>query len=302
MKYDVAIIGGGPAGLTAGIYASRAGLKTVLFEKMTFGGQSSYTNEIENFPGFGTISGFELASKMHEQAKKCGVEFLMQEVVSISAENEEKIIKTKKLEYIAKVIIIATGASPRFLELENEQKFIGAGVSYCATCDGAFFKNKVVSVVGGGNTALGDALYLANFASTVNLIHRRDEFRGNKILAEKVKNNSKIKIFYDNTISKIQGSEKLESLEIKNTKTNDLETINTDGLFVAVGQKPINALLSGIDQDEKGYVITNEKMETNIKGIFVVGDVRKKELRQIVTACADGAIAGENAGIYINSK
>ena len=296
--FDVLIIGAGPAGLTAGIYAARGGLKTAIFEKLSVGGQAATTPEIENYPGINSISGFDLTYQMMQQCQNFGVEFVFGNLIDLNLESEIKRLNTDNGEIKAKTVIITTGAKARKLGLHKEDELIGAGISYCATCDGAFFKNKPVAVVGGGNTAVSDALYLMQFASDVYLIHRRDQLRASKILADKVKNSS-VKIVWDSVVKDLVGKPKLEKIKIENVKNHNLTELNVNGLFVAVGQHPQSHGLNQLKSDEKGYLITNEFMETNIKGVYAAGDIRQKPLRQVVTACSDGAIAADSAIKYL---
>ncbi len=296
--YDLLILGAGPAGLTAGIYGARGGLKTVIIERKSFGGQAAITPEIENFPGYQNIDGFTLTFNMQDQAKKQGVEFLYDEVEDVILDGEIKVVKTKNSgEISAKTLIIACGAEAKKLGVDREIDLIGKGVSYCATCDGRFFKNRPVAVVGGGNTAVEDALYLGNFASEVYLIHRRDTLRASKVLGDKLAS-SKVKILWDSVVEGLDG-DPLEKILVKNVKTNENTSIDVNCLFVAVGQTPSSALFDGKIAMENGYVLADENMATNVKGVFVAGDIRKTPLRQIITACADGAIAADSAIKYL---
>ncbi len=297
--YDVIILGAGPAGLTAGIYAARGGLKTVIVESKAVGGQAALTAEIENYPGFKNISGFELTSLMQSQCENLGVEFVYDIPSELDLQSDVKTVKTAYSGTLeGKTVIIATGALPRTLGVERENAFIGGGVSYCATCDGAFFKGKPVAVVGGGNTAVEDALYLKNFASEVYLIHRRDALRASAVLSDKIKS-SDVKILWDTVVTELVGDNKLQAVLVKNVKTGETERVDCNGLFVAVGQKPASEGLTGVELDQNGYVITDDAMRTNLQGVFAAGDIRKKTLRQVVTATADGAIAAESAIAYL---
>ena len=296
--YDLLILGAGPAGLTAGIYGARGGLKTVIVERKSFGGQASITPEIENFPGIANIDGFTLTFNMQEQAKALGVTFVYDEVESVVLEGVEKSVVTKNNgEIKAKTMVIACGAEATRLGVDNEIDLIGKGVSYCATCDGRFFKNKPVAVVGGGNTAVEDALYLSNFASEVYLIHKRDSLRASKILQDKILQ-SNVKILWNSTVEKLEGNP-LEKIVVKNTKTGETASIDAKCLFVAIGQTPASAQFLDKLNNENGYILADENMRTNIEGVFVAGDIRKTPLRQIITACADGAIAAESAIKYL---
>lgn len=295
---DLLILGAGPAGLTAGIYGARGGLKTVIVERKSFGGQATITPEIENFPGIANTDGFTLTFNMQEQAKALGVTFVYDEVESVVLDGEIKSVTTKNNGVIeGKTMIIACGAEAKKLGVDGEIDLVGKGVSYCATCDGRFFKNKPVAVVGGGNTAVEDALYLGNFAKEVYLIHRRDSLRASKVLQEKLLN-SNVKILWDSTVEKLEGNP-LEKVVVKNVKTNETTSIDVNCLFVAVGQDPASSLFLDKLDNENGYILADENMATNIEGVFVAGDIRKTPLRQIITACADGAIAAESAIKYL---
>ncbi|ACB83734.1 thioredoxin-disulfide reductase [Natranaerobius thermophilus] len=294
--YDVAIIGSGPGGLTAAIYATRAGLKVLMIERMAPGGQLLNTEEVDNFPGFpdGT-TGVELAQKLEKQARRFGTELKMGEVIETNLSGSEKMIKTRDEVYKAKSVIIATGESPTELSAPGEQNLKGRGVSYCAICDGAFFKNKNVAVVGGGDSAVESALYLSRLASQVTLIHRRDQLRAVEYLKKRAIDCENLEIKYNTVVKEIQGEQKVESLLVEDVNTQARETLNCQGIFVYVGAHPNTDFLSNQLDLEDGYLVTSETMETNLKGVFAVGDVRKKELRQIVTAVSDGAIAAFHA-------
>lgn len=295
--YDIIIVGAGPAGLTAAIYGRRANKKVLVLEANTYGGQIITTDKIENYPVNPGISGFDFATKLYNQVKELGAEIKFEKVTDIK---ENEVITTKDT-YKTKTIILATGRDNRKLNLENEEKLTGKGVSYCATCDGAFYKNKVVAVNGGGNTAVEDALYLSDIAQTVYLIHRRDTFRAEEVLLDRLKEKENIIIFLNTTITKINGENKLESIEIKNQ--NETKILNIDGLFIAVGQVPETENFKKlINSDEKGYIIAGEDCKTNIKNIFVAGDTRTKSLRQLVTATGDGAVAATEAIKYISEN
>ena len=290
--YDIIIIGAGPAGMTAAIYAARANKKVLVLEALSYGGEILNTLKIENYPVEENISGFDFATKLYNQVIKLGVEVKLEKVLSI---NENKEVKTNENTYISKSIIIATGLNNRKLNLSLEEELIGKGISYCATCDGAFFKGKDVAVVGGGNTALEDVLYLSDICNKVFLIHRRNEFRADPITIDKVLNKDNIIVMYDSIITKINGSNYLESIEVNN------ELLKVDGLFIAIGKIPNLDYLNGlIETNEDGYIKSNELCHTNIDGIFVAGDIREKALRQLVTATSDGAIAATEAIKYIN--
>lgn len=288
--YDVIIIGGGPAGLCAGIYSARGGLKTAIIENKSIGGQAQTAHEIQNYPGIKAIGGFDLCYAMMEQCTSFGVDFVFDKIAACDLKNK-KITLDSGNELSAKFIIIATGASPRKLGVENENRFLGKGVSYCATCDGAFFKGKTVAVIGGGNTAVEDALYLEKLASKVYLVHRRDALRADKILCDRLAKSS-VQVIWDSVVQNLDGEDNLSQMTLKNVKNDTLTTVSVDGVFVAVGQIPESNLFDEVQKTSNGYIITDEKMRTDIDGIFAVGDVRDKALRQVVTACADGAIAG----------
>ena len=300
--YDCIIIGGGPCGLTAALYLRRANKSVLVLEKYMPGGQMAQTTEIENYPGEIKIDGFDLTQKMVNQCNNLGVEFKYEEVVACELLGEVKNVKTHHGEYQARTIIICTGAYARPLNVENEKKYIGKGLSYCATCDGNFFKNKTVVVVGGGNTGLEDCLYLSGVANKVYLVHRRDRFRGDEITVDKIKQlekDGKVELVLNCVIDSIQGTQALESVCVKNLVTGEINSIKTDGLFVAIGRKPDTGFLQGIEVDSSGYITTDEKMCTNIQGVFAGGDVRNTPFRQIVTACSDGAIASVSVLNYL---
>lgn len=301
-NYEVVIIGGGPAGLSAGMYAARAKLKTLLLERGMPGGQASTTDNIENYPGFPEgIPGLDLAMKMLEQSNRFGMQVKNTDVLAVSQlANGELEIKTYDGEYNAKALIIATGAQSKPLGIPGEDEYRGRGVSYCATCDGAFFQGKTVAVVGGGDSAVQEGIFLTKFAEKVYIIHRRDELRATKVLQEKAKAHPKIEFILDSAITNILGQEKVEAVKIKNLKTNEEKAVAVDGIFVYVGKEPISELFRGfIDIDERGYITTDAKMQTSRKGVFAAGDVRQTPLRQVVTAVADGAIAAVSAEQYI---
>lgn len=286
--YDLIIVGAGPAGLTAALYALRANKSVLVLETKNYGGQIINASKVENYPGITSISGFDYATNLFNQVKKLGLELKYETVIRV---DKEKNVITNKDCYKAKSVILATGAENRKLKLENEEKFIGKGISYCATCDGNFFKNKIVAVVGGGNTALTDAIYLSDIASKVYLIHRRDTFSGEAKYLKDLNNKDNVEFILNSNISKINGNDFLESIEINNKKI-----INVDGLFIAVGQEPRNEVFADIiDINEAGYIESNDGIHTNIPGIYVAGDARVKVLRQLVTATSDGALAAMTA-------
>lgn len=299
--YDVIVIGAGPAGLTSAIYLSRARKNVLVLEASTYGGQIINTLDIENYPATPHINGYDFATNIYNQAKELGAEIKFEKVINIEDGNIKKVI-TKDNTYDAKSIIIATGCGIRKLGLENEDKFLGKGISYCATCDGAFFKEKKVAVVGGGNTALEDALYLSDIVSKVYLIHRRDSFRGEDKSVSKIKKRKNIEIIYNSNVIKLNGDNALNSIDVID-KDNNVNKIEVNALFVAIGRIPENANFARIiDVDDSGYIKAYEDCKTNVEGIFVAGDARVKTLRQLVTATSDGAIAATNAIKYINSR
>lgn len=301
--YDVIIIGCGPSGMTCALYCLRAGKKVLILEKSMYGGQIALTNNIENFPSIKNIDGVSLATNMFEQIKSMGAEIKFEEVVSCKLGGEIKIISTHKNSYEAKCVFIATGASSRPLGTTGEKQFINRGVSYCATCDGALYKNQNVAIVGGGNTALEDCLYLGAITNKVYLIHRRDEFRGDQILVDKVKQLEKlgkVELVLNSEVVKILGENKLQTIIVKNKKTGETTKLDVGALFVAIGRKPDTEIFEGIDTNDYGHIITNDKMQTNIQGVFAGGDVRNTNLRQIITACSDGAVASVSINEYLN--
>ena len=299
---DIVIIGAGPAGLSAGIYGKRAGLDTLIIEESGIGGgQVLTTYDVDNYPGMPGISGMELGTKMHEHAISAGVEFMEATVTGIEDGGSIKRVITSAETIETKTVIIATGAVHNHLGIPGEEELAGMGVSYCATCDGAFFRKRVTAVIGGGDVALEDAIFLARGCSKVYLIHRRDEFRGAKKLADIVKATDNIEILYDTVPDSITGSDAVEGLNVHNVKTNETKTRVRDGVFIAVGTHPVTEYLKGIlDMDEKGYIKADESCATSVPGIFAAGDVRTKALRQIVTAASDGANAVTSAQEYLN--
>lgn len=299
---DLMIIGGGPAGLSSAIYASRARLDMLLLEDKVMGGQVRNSFVVENYPGFKKISGAELADLMQEQAEALGAnidEFDIIEKVEFT--NTEKVVETDDYIYKPKAVIIATGASPRKLPAKNAEEFEGKGIHYCAVCDGAMYQDKVVAVVGGGNSALEEAIFLTNFAKKVYIIRRYDYFRGEKAVLEAVEKNEKIEILYNEDLIAVEGSEFLERAVIKNTLNGEEKKIELDGIFGSIGNEPmVNLFKEYIDVNERNFILTDEHMRTNVEGVYAVGDVREKEYRQITTAVADGTIAALEAEKYIN--
>lgn len=299
--YDVIIIGGGPAGLSAGIYTARARLKTLLIEKMAIGGQIINAWMVENYPGYKDgIGGIELTTAMHEQATKFGMETLSDEVTGIEIKGDRKVIKTPQGDFAAKAIIIAGGAERQKLGAPGEKEFTGKGVSYCATCDGAFFRDKAVAVLGGGNSAVTEALELTKFAAKVYLIHRRNELRATKILQEKLLADSRIQVLWDTVVEEIKGDQFVNAMKIKNVKTGQTSDLKVDGVFVSVGTQPATGYLKGmVNLDANGAIIINDRLETNVPGIYAAGDIRSGSIRQVVGAAGDGAMAAVHAGKYI---
>lgn len=292
--YDTIIIGAGPAGLCSGIYATRGGLKTAIIEANSVGGQAQTAADIQNFPGIMSTSGFDLCYTMMNQCASFGAEFVFDKITSLTLEGDVKSISLASgKELQSKTIVIASGASSRMLGVVGEENFIGKGVSYCATCDGAFFKGKTVAVIGGGNTAAEDALYLEKLANKVYLVHRRDALRADKILCDRLEK-SNVSILWDSVVESLYGKDKIAQMTLKNVKNNTLTTVSVDGVFVAIGQIPNSQLFENVKKTESGYIETDDVMRTNIEGVYAVGDVREKTLRQVVTACADGAIAADD--------
>ena len=306
-KYDLVIIGAGPAGLAAGLYAGRARLNTLIIEKQKNGGQIVITSEIENYPGcLDEETGPSLIDRMVKQTEKFGVDHVFDTVTDVELEGEEKVIKCLNGEYNAKAVIIAAGAHPVPIGCPGERELSGKGVSYCATCDAAFFEDFEVYVVGGGDSAVEEAMYLTKFARKVTIIHRRDELRAAKSIQEKAFANPKMNFMWDSVVEEIKGDGLVESMIVKNVKTGELTEIKADeedgtfGIFVFIGFKPNSDLFDGkVQMDERKYIITDDDMKTDIPGVFAAGDIRKKSLRQVVTAAADGAIAAVQAGKYI---
>lgn len=290
--YDIIIVGAGPAGLTAALYARRANKKVLVLEAKTYGGQIINASIVENYPGIERISGVDYATALYNQVKKTGAEIKFETVTRIQ---EDKTVITSENTYQAKAIILATGAENRRLNINKETEFAGKGVSYCATCDGNFYKNKTVAVVGGGNTALEDAIYLSDIVKKVYLIHRRDEFRGEAKYVKDIKNKKNIELILNSTVKTLNGNDILESIDIED-KDGNTKSIAVDGLFIAVGQSPKNEIFSNIiELDKMGYIISEDGVHTNKKGIYVAGDARVKQLRQLTTAVGDGSIAATMA-------
>lgn len=300
--YDTIIIGGGPGGYTAALYTARAGLSTLVMEKLSPGGQMATTDQVDNYPGFPEgINGFELAMKMQESAQRFGAETHYGEAVKLELASSPKHIVTDSGEFLAKTVILSTGASPRELGVAGEQELRGKGVSYCATCDGMFYKDKTVAIVGGGNTAAADALYLSKICKKVYLIHRRDTLRASRVYLEPLKSRENIEFVWDSEVTALHHEEKLTGITVRNKKTGDEQSLSCDGLFVAIGNVPNSALFAEqVNLTENGYVDADETTRTNLPGVFAIGDVRNKPLRQIITAASDGAVASQFAEEYVS--
>ena len=296
--YDVIIIGGGPGGYTAALYTSRAGLDTLLLEKLSAGGQMALSPQIDNYPGFEEgIDGFSLAEKMQAGAERFGARTELAEVYSVELKDKIKKIETSEGTFYSKVVVISTGAAPRELGLEKEQQLVGRGVNYCAACDGMFFKGKTVAVVGGGNSAAADALMLSRICKKVYVVHRRNELRATKVYHEPLMQAENVEFCWDSVVTELLQEERFSGIRLKNVKTEEESEISVDGIFISVGRKPVTDFLSGqVELDGAGYIVADESTRTNIPGVFAVGDVRSKVLRQVVTAVADGA----NASHYID--
>jgi thioredoxin reductase (NADPH) len=298
--YDIVIVGGGPGGLTAGLYGSRAELKTLLVEKYMPGGQIANTEDVEDYPGFEHISGPELAQKMTDHAKKFGLEIISDLVEDIHCRGEIKVVKTPEREITAKAVIIATGGSPNLLGVPGEKEFSGKGVSYCAICDGAFFKDEIIAVVGGGDAAVEEAMFLTKFGSKVILIHRRDELRAQKIIRTRAFANEKLEFIWDSVVEEIKGDTRVRSVTLKNVKTGETSNLDAGAVFVFVGFVPNSDIVrESMRKNEAGYFITDDKMETSIPGIFAIGDVREQLVRQITNAVGDGTTAAVAAQKHI---
>ncbi|MED1419064.1 thioredoxin-disulfide reductase [Bacillus smithii] len=299
--YDVIIIGAGPAGMTAAVYASRANMSTLMIERGVPGGQMTNTEEIENYPGYDSILGPELSNKMFEHAKKFGAEYAYGDIKQIIDGEEYKTVDAGTKQYKARSIIIATGAQFKKLGVPGESEFGGRGVSYCAVCDGAFFKGRELVVVGGGDSAVEEGVYLTRFASKVTIVHRRDKLRAQKILQQRAFENEKIDFIWNHTVKEIHGKDgKVNAVTLVNTVTGEEKEFKTDGVFVYIGMVPLTKPFENLNiTNEAGYIITNELMETSVPGVFAAGDVREKNLRQIVTATGDGSIAAQSAQRYV---
>lgn len=300
--YDVVVIGGGPGGYCAALYAARANLSTLVIEKFAPGGQMATTEIVENYPGFvDGINGFELGMQMKKGAERFGVKTKLAEVKSVELETNPKLIHTAKDTFEAKTVILALGAFPRELGLDNERNLRGRGVSYCATCDGMFYRDKTVVIVGGGNTAVADAIFLAKICKKVYLVHRRDELRASKTYMESLERTANIEFLWSSEVVEILEDEFVTGVKVKSRKDESVQEIACDGIFVAIGNIPNTELIQGqVNLDEAGYVLADETTKTNIPGVFAVGDMRQKPLRQIVTAVSDGAVASKYAEEFID--
>ena len=301
LNFDTVILGGGPAGLSAAIYSSRGAVSTAIIDTNMFGGQPSNYLELENYPGFQMVGGYDLMEKFEEHADKFGVhKFPMQEIKSIDLKSKK--IITNEYEFNAKTIIIATGAQPMKLGVPGEKEFVGRGVSYCAVCDGAFYKGKIVAVVGGGNAAVEEAMYLTKFADKVYVIHRRDELRADKIVQERAFKNEKLEFIWDTVVKEIKGSDLVNSVVLENVKTKEVSELSINGIFPYIGMSPnVENFTGQLQQDARGFIITDETMATSVEGVYAVGDVRTTPLRQVITAAADGAVGAVYAVKYLET-
>lgn len=301
--YDLIIIGGGPAGLTAGLYAGRMRLKTLLLEKMSLGGQVLFTPFIENFPGFvGGVATGKLILSMRKQIEELGIEIKIDEATKIVCDSEFKIYG-REGEYVARTVVIATGARPKQLGVPGEDRLVGRGVSYCGTCDGPLFKDKDIVVIGGGDRAIEEAIFLSSYARRVNIIHRRQSLRASKILEEKVQQNPKINFILDTVVEEIVGRDKVESMKIKNVKTGLISELTCQGVFIFVGIEPNTAFVKNqLNMDEAGFIMTEQDLKTSQEGIFACGDCRKKSLYQVITACGEGATAADSCHKYLLNR
>ena len=298
--YDTIIIGAGPAGMTAALYAARSNLKVALIEGGLPGGQMNNTSDIENYPGYANISGPELAEKMFEPLENLGVEHLYGFVENVEDHGKFKKVVTDDQVYETRTVIVATGSKHRLLGVPGEEKLNSRGVSYCAVCDGAFFRDQDLLVVGGGDSAVEEAIFLTRFAKSVTIVHRRDELRAQKVLQDRAFANDKIKFIWDSVVKEIKGENRVESVVIENVKTNQVTEHAFGGVFIYVGLDPVSDFTKGLQiQDESGWIVTDDHMKTSVAGVFAVGDVRQKDLRQVTTAVGDGAIAGQEAYKYI---
>ncbi len=299
--YDMIIIGGGPSGYTAALYAARAGLDTIVIERLSAGGQMALTHQIDNYPGFEDgIDGFSLAVKMKKQAERFGAESKTAEVIRVDLTANPKMIETSTATYFGKTVVLATGANPRELGVEKESELVGRGVAYCASCDGMFYRGKTVVVVGGGNTAAADALFLSRIVKKVILVHRRDTLRATKIYHEPLMKAENVEFRWNSTVAELLYKEKITGVRLKDVNTGEESIVECEGVFVSVGRKPATEFLNGqLELDSNGYVVAGEDTKTSISGVYAVGDIRTKLLRQVVTAVADGAVAVHAAEEYL---
>lgn len=302
--FDTIIIGGGPGGYTAALYAARAGFSALVLEKLSPGGQMATTDQIDNYPGFPQgVNGFQLALAMQKGAQRFGAQTELAEVLQVDLRGPVKEVVTQKETYRAPTVVLATGASPRELGLPGERELRGRGVSYCATCDGMFYRGKTVAVVGGGNTAAADVLYLSRLCEKVFLIHRRDQLRASRVYLEPLKQAENVEILWDSQVTELLYGETLTGAKVRNKKTGEVKELSLDGLFLAVGQLPNTQLFQGqVELDAAGYVVADETTRTNLPGVFAVGDLRQKPLRQVVTAAADGAVAAHFLEEYLSQQ
>lgn len=301
-EYDLAVIGAGPGGMTAALYGARANLKVAMIDRGVYGGQMNNTAEVENYPGFPSIMGPELGEKMYKSATDQGVEFVYGDVQRIELDGQKRIVRMDPEDITAKAVIIATGSTNRKLGIPGEEEYSGKGVSYCAVCDGAFFKDENVAVVGGGDSAISEGLYLANLAKDVDVIHRRDQLRAEKVLQTRAFKNPKMEFTWDSVPVEIVGDEnKVTGIKVHNKKTDEDKVIDASGIFIYIGNVPNSEPFKDLEiTDDQGWIITNDEMETTVPGVYAIGDVRQKKLRQIVTAVGEGGIAGQNAFEYIS--
>lgn len=301
-EYDLVVIGAGPGGMTAAMYGARANLKVAMIDRGVYGGQMNNTAEVENYPGFPSIMGPDLGEKMYKSATEQGVEFVYGDVQKIELDGQKRIVKMDPEDITAKAVIIATGSTNRKLGIPGEEEYSGRGVSYCAVCDGAFFKDEKVAVVGGGDSAISEGLYLANLAKDVDVIHRRDQLRAERVLQTRAFKNPKMEFTWDSVPLEIVGDEnKVTGVKVHNKKTDEDKVIDASGVFIYIGNVPNSEPFKELKiTDDQGWIITNDQMETTVPGIYAVGDVRQKKLRQIVTAVGEGGIAGQNAFEYIS--
>ena len=301
--YDMVILGGGPGGYTAALYAARAGLDTVVLERLSAGGQMALTSQIDNYPGFPEgIDGFELGMKFQEQAEKFGAKTEYAEVRGLELHSDPKVLHTSEGDFLARTVVIATGAGPRKLGLPDEERLTGRGVHYCAHCDGMFYRGKTVAIVGGGNSAAAEALYLSRVAKKVILIHRRDSLRATKIYHEPLKNLSNLEFYWNSAVTELLGDERLRAVRVKNLLSGEEEELQIDALFVSIGRKPATDLVAGQLELENGYIAADESTQTSIPGVYAVGDIRTKALRQIITAASDGANAAHHAEAWLSEQ